>query len=175
MWKLLGCLLLLPVTASAANMAPVEKTAGFCAANQETYCYEWALTPTDQIRFVAHGDEYTIEYSFYRVDTHGYRKLDGYRKLADVFPVLQDPEHPGRLFWGYPWDITDIRLTEVIDSPALLSTTNHGIKVSDEYGTPVSDEVRPAILFVGTATQTDSEVEPLNFAPVLLTDLGHEG
>jgi len=169
MWKFLAILLSFPGAVLASEMTPVEKAAGFCATNQETYCYEWALARIDGLRFVAHGDEDTIEYSLYDADS------GSYDKVVDVFPVLEDPTRPGHLFWGYPWDIADIRLGNVDGKPALLGTRKHGIKVSDEYGSPISDEVRTAILFVGRTTQPEALVEPLNFDPVLPLDLGHDG
>jgi hypothetical protein len=169
MWKSLACALLLPTFASAADMSRVPVGAGFCKGNDESFCFEWAVSSVQNLRFVAHGDEDGIEYRFYRAD-HG-----SYELVADVFPVLQDAAHPHTLFWAYPWDIADIKIVSLEGEPAILATRQHQLKVRDVFGMAVSDEVRQAVLFTGTTTQPEITVEMLPFKPLLLSRLGNDG
>ena len=156
-------------TTIGSEMAPVPKNSGYCKTSNETYCYEWALTRDHAVRFIARGDEDVIEYSFYRVAS------GQYERAGDVYPVLKDEGRPGQLFWAYPWDITDIALGPDESALMLLGTFEHTFTVSDEYGNTISNERRPAVLFVGKTTQPESILSPLHFWAMSLSCLKDGG
>ena len=165
MWKFLAVLTLLPVAAPAAEMSRIEKDAGYCAESSETYCFEWRINSLGDLYFIANGDEDSIEYAFYA------REESGYLKLLDILPVLEDPSRPGQLFWGYPWDIADIKLTPAGERVAFLGTFDHQLSTVDEDGARVRLSNRPAILFVGRTTQPEASVASLRIEPIAPSQL----
>ena len=165
MWNVIGGLLLSAST-SAAEMTRVERDAGYCAGNEETYCFEWIIPSLGNLRFIAHGDEDVIEYGFYQIG------VNGYCILSNVLPVLEDASRPGQLFWGYPWDIADIKLTHSGERAALLGTFNHQLTSTDDDGVSINLSGKRAVLFVGRTTQPEAPVAPLQFEAVAPSEMG---
>jgi hypothetical protein len=159
-------LLLMPLAAHAAGMTPTQKGTGYCQKNTESYCYEWTFSSDPTIRFVSHGDEDVIAYSFYRVETGG-----GYALLVDVHAVLNDETRPNKFFWAYPWDIGDIALAPSRGEPVVLATYKHELMVADVDGETISSDRLPAVLFLGRSTQPSATGPHLQFKGIPLSRL----
>ena len=152
--------------ANAAGMTAVADGTGNCRSLAETYCYEWALDADRSVRFVARGDEDIIDYSLFGVGKSG-----RYERLTGVHPVLKDRDHPGLLFWAYPWDISDIAIAPGEHQPVLLATLDHPILVRNAEGDVISNARLPAVLFLGRSTQPRAKVALIEFSPTPVRDL----
>lgn len=151
-----------------AGMTPVPLAESRCSqyAYVPSICHEWALP--SGIRFVAQGDEDGIEYAFYR-------PTDGlYEAFVRVYPVLQDASRPDTLFWGYPWDITDIARPDDPERGDLLASFDHDILDDGVAESPAWQRRVPAVLFVGRTTQPQVTVAPLAFRPGTVPGLRSE-
>jgi hypothetical protein len=165
MLKFLCILLVLPFGANAVEMTPVGKATGYCASNQESYCFEWSFASDEGLRFVANGDEDDIDYAFYRVGA------GKYRKLADVSPLLEDASMPGQLFWGYPWDITGIKVDSAGRAPSLMATRSFAhAEIDLSTGQPLPTQVMPAVLFVGRTTRPETKRDPIPLETVPIAE-----
>jgi hypothetical protein len=151
----------LPVLAwplcGAANMVPVPKQDAHCG-NTDAYCHEWKFEADPTLRFVATGYEDGGGFYFCR------RGSDGdYKLLFAVYPAMLDAEHPGKLLWGYAWDITDI--VDASKGRPLRLRVAFGEQPNEEDAwIPATQRAVPYVLFRGHSTQPNVVVtERLRF------------
>lgn len=158
-------LLLLAPSAYATGMTAVPITQGYCEGRLDpaSLCYEWALTADPSIRFVAIGYKGSIEYSFHRLSPH-----DTYEQVIRVYPVIRDGSRTGALFWGYPWDITDIAVPEKKDQGQFLASFEHAVTGDDDVQSAAWQKRVPVVLFSGQTTQRPMTVAPIDFTPTTL-------
>ena len=162
-WLLLTMLFSLPTY--SAGMATVPKSDGFCGQipDDTAICYEWRLVSDPDTHFIAYGYEDGIEYTFQR------RSPDGtYHTIVMVHPVIRDSSHPDTLFWGYPWDITDVALPSKKSGKDLLVSFDHDIVDDGEVYPPQWQKQVPAVLFIGHSTQPQMTVLVRKFVPLTL-------
>lgn len=161
-------LLLLAQPAYSSGMSAVSEDEGFCGRSEDksAMCYEWALSASPSIRFIAYGYEDGIEYGFYNLQSD-----DRYEHILRVHPVVRDSSRSDALFWGYPWDIQDIVLSGDEGDKDVLATFDHAIVDDGEVYSPAWQKQIPAVLFVGRTTQPEMVVTPLKFQPSALYDL----
>lgn len=150
----------------APNMVKVAKAQGFCAQRDEGICQEWRFARAPLLRLVADGDEDGMDYAFYQRDAAG-----EYHYIVRIYPALRDAARPGRLFWGYTWDIADI----------VVEPGNGQLQVQGSFAHEIEDEGPienqpwqrrvPVVLFEGTTTQPDITVRAHEFHPITLPAL----
>ena len=162
-WPIITLLIALP--AHSAGMTPLSKDDGFCSQlpDDSAICYEWRLTSAPDVHFIAYGYEDGIEYTFSR-------RLPGgkYDTIVMVHPVIRDELYADQLFWGYPWDITDVVLPEDGSRKKLLVNFDHDIVDDGEVYPPAWQKQVPAVLFIGHTTQPGMRVSALTFRPSTL-------
>jgi hypothetical protein len=166
---LVGLLICQPVV--AAEMTPVLAADGYCgnATDPGAICYEWKLTMDPAVRFIAHGFEDGIEYGFHRRSLN-----DEYKHIVRVVPVLKDGSRSGKLFWGYPWDIVDLALTDAGRPDQILAAFEHGLEQDGEVHSPAWQRRLPAVLFHGRTSQPEATVAPIRFKPSTVEELRSE-
>jgi len=76
-------------------------------------------------------------------------------------PTILDPSKHKEFFWGYYWDITDLKLKKAHNSIKLLCSINHKIYRYGEITVPNSQVQLPVVCFSGKSTQPDTEVEEI--------------
>ena len=149
----------------AAEMILVAERDSMCKT-VEGYCYEWQLVRDKTLRFVANGYEDGGDWSFYR------RSKDGtYTHLFSVYPAMRDTRHPGYLFWGYAWDIGDIALPEKSGTIRLLVNFDHHYQYDGNWAPEKWQLSVPYVLFKGTTTQPEMEVEAQTFRPMSIEEI----
>ena len=149
----------------ASGMLTVAKEDGICRT-MEGYCYEWRLAHDESLRFVASGYEDGGDWSFFR------RGDDGkYTRLFSVYPAMRDARRPGLLFWGYAWDITDIALSEEPGPLRLLVNFDHSYQYDGNWQPEPWQNSVPYVLFTGSATQPDMQVEAQSFRPMSVDEV----
>jgi hypothetical protein len=153
-----SCLLLsVCAAAQAGGMKPVPEKERSCH-EIATFCYEWILIDSPDVRFMAYGDEDGIDYSFYRKGKRGH-----YRRLIRIYPVIRDDSRGGDYFWGYPWDISDIA-----EAPngTLQVAFDHNILDEGESRNDAWQKKIPAVLFIGRTTQPDMTKSKFDYRPM---------
>ena len=145
-------------------MVSIPRDQGFCRTDRSHYCYEWQLQSDSRQRLVGRGDEDGIEYSLRALDARG-----RYGQPMRFHPVIQDAEHPGQLFWGYPCDSRDIALAG--DGQSLLASFTHTLVDESNVDTLRGQQRIPAVLFSGHTTQPDMSVPATTFEPTRLAAL----
>jgi hypothetical protein len=141
-------ILLLGSPSWAASLVSVAKGASMCRTMAGS-CYEWRVTQDETLRFVAIVDEQGGDWSFFR------RSEDGrYTHLFNVYPAMRDTRRPDVLFWGYPWDISGIALSDGPETPHLMVSFDHDhFEYDGNWQRGDWQRSVPFVLFTGTATQ----------------------
>jgi hypothetical protein len=98
---------------------------------------------------VAEGYEDGIDYSFYKIN-----KTNSLKLLFRFNPILIDSSNKlKKYYWGYPWDINDIKANKDKDTLKLMSSLNPSIERDGVIDIPSWQKVLPAIFFIGKTTQ----------------------
>ncbi|MCV9926376.1 hypothetical protein OIU83_01835 [Flavobacterium sp. LS1R49] len=95
--------------------------------------------------FRASGEEDGIDYAFYDIKNN---KLE---PLLYFTPILIDESKPNNYFFGYPWDISGI----LISDNKLLSSTINSIERDGNILIPTNQKSLPVIFFNGKTTQPE--------------------
>ncbi|SUS05883.1 conserved exported hypothetical protein [uncultured Defluviicoccus sp.] len=166
--RLASLALLVSLPATGAGMVTVPRAEGYCGSvpDKSAVCFEWRMAFDPDVRFLAYGYEDGIDYWFSRKSGDG-----RYQTIVAVHPVLRDESRPGRVFWGYPWDITDVALPDSGSDDAMLVSFGHGIVAEGEADPPEGQKRVPAVLFVGRTTQPETTVEVEDFVPLSLHEV----
>jgi hypothetical protein len=159
----------LPAQAKKLNMFAVPEAQAHCAAElaDGAYCYEWKLVADPSLRIVSSGYEDGGSVIIYRRDARG-----RYRHLAEVLPALQDPRYPGQLFWGYSWDIEDIKVVTHGRRVRIMATFDHPELDRMLAGEVTAPETRALVLFVGKTTQPGMKLASVGFSEMPVDALG---
>ncbi|WP_374173569.1 hypothetical protein [Flavobacterium tructae] len=95
--------------------------------------------------FRCSGEEDGIDYAFYDIKN---KKLE---PLLYFTPILIDKERPNNYFHGYPWDISEI----VVSDHKLLSSVANNIEIDGNVLVPENQKFLPVIFFKGKTTQPE--------------------
>jgi len=122
------------------------------------YQYMWFINldddPIPEI-ITAFGYADGITYSIYK-QTFGNKKED--ELLLQFNPVI-DASDEGKYYWGYPWDLSDLKARRVGSHFEMLCSFDHKIE-GDEGGddNPPWQRQTPVIFFEGKTTQPEATV-----------------
>lgn len=153
-----------PLLAHAVEMLPIPAANAYCA-DWGGYCYEWEFIRDKSLRFIAHDYEDGGLWEFYRRNPKG-----KYQRLFAVHPAMIDPTRPGRIFWGYAWNIEDIVLAPGRTDLMLQTTFDHHYVHDGNVTPPRNQQAIPYVLFRGTVTQTEMTADAgLHFTPMSLS------
>jgi hypothetical protein len=124
----------------------------------EGFCYRWFINldadPEPEI-FKATGDEDGADYTF--EDQNLQTGLDTI--LLYINPVIIENN---KKYWGYPWDITNLKASTNGKIVKLFCSLNHKIERSgNEETDPEKQKQMPVIFFKGHSTEK-SEVDKIN-------------
>lgn len=149
-----------PAQARTPGMVALPASQAHCAkaTSDGAYCYEWRLVADPMVRIVSSGYEDGGSVVVYRRDARG-----RYRRLAEILPALRDARYPGRLFWGYSWDIEDIEVVVRDGSVRFMATFDHPALDRELALVESKPGTRALVLFVGKTTQPDMKLEPAHF------------
>jgi len=104
--------------------------------------------------YSASGYEDGIDYAFYNLNLS-----NGKEELIFYFnPVL---EENGQLYWGYPWDVKDIKLMKKDSVLKVYASIDHDILRDGNITIPENQSLFPAIFFTGHSTQPEMKVEEI--------------
>ena len=156
-------LLLVAGTASADSLTFVEDAVNPCAEYGCMY-YEWRVDGMPDIRYIVSGYEDGIDYSFYRMNDDGERKL-----LLRVNPIVVD--ETGKYWWGYPWATTGMVLTKTGGQVLLNATTNHDIIRDGNTLIPEWQRKLPALLLTGKKGKWNIEQKAFRYEAMSLEEL----
>jgi len=132
-------------------MVPIPKEESYCGKS-DAYCYEWQFDGDPSLRFVATGYEDGGGFYFCRRGKSG-----DYKLLFAVYPAMVDSQYPGKLFWGYAWDINDVVRSSKGNSFQLRAAFG-AQSTDDDAWIPHMQRAVPYVLFSGSATQPDMVV-----------------
>ena len=118
------------------------------------YYFAWKISNIDSLLIVAEGYEDGIDYSLYKIN-----KTNALKLLFRFNPILIDSSNKlKKYYWGYPWDINDIKANKDKDTLKLMSSVNHSIERDGVIDIPNWQKVLPAIFFTGKTTQPNISV-----------------
>lgn len=90
------------------------------------------------------------EYSIYKQDL----KAGKDTLLFDFNPVLVDYSRRNKMFWGYAWDVTNIKARYYRGEIQILASTSY--RFDDEEEPRDGFKLRPVVFFSGKTTQPES-------------------
>ena len=118
------------------------------------YYFAWKISDIDSFLIVADGYEDGIDYSIYKISNTNSLKL-----LFRFNPILIDSSNKlKKYYWGYPWDINDIKTSKDKDTLKFMCSINHSIERDGVIDIPSWQKVLPAIFFIGKTTQPNISV-----------------
>lgn len=95
------------------------------------------------------GDSDGINYAFYDQNLK-----DGIDNLIFFFnPIIIDTTQEKQIYWGYPWDIKDIKIKKESGTVKILNSIDHDIKRNGEIEQPSNQSILPVICFTGKSSQ----------------------
>jgi hypothetical protein len=101
--------------------------------------------------FSANGYEDGIDYAIHDQDLETQKEI----LVAYINPVIIEND---KLFWGYPWDISEIITKKDNETIFLKASLDHNIQRDGEITIPDPTKKFPAVFFYGHSTQPDVEV-----------------
>ncbi len=124
----------------------------------QDYYFAWKIKNIENILIVAEGYSDGIDYSFYNVID-----IDSIALIFRFNPVIIDTSNKSQdYYWGYPWDINDIKIKYNDGNFVVLSSTQHSIERDGEINIPKFQKILPAIFFTGKSTQPTIKVGKIN-------------
>lgn len=104
----------------------------------------------------AFGYEDGIAYSVFKQNFKNGKDI----LLFQFNPVLIDDSRENKNFWGYPWDLVDVKVNRKGNYYELLCSFNHNVEGDFEnVETPKWQRKIPVIFFDGKTTQPESMVD----------------
>lgn len=104
----------------------------------------------------AFGYEDGIAYSVFKQDFKSGKDV----LLFQFSPVLVDASRERKHFWGYPWDLIDVKAKRKGNYYELLCSFNHNVEGDfTNVKTPKWQRRIPVIFFNGKTTQPDSVID----------------
>jgi hypothetical protein len=147
----------------SAELLLLPESARYCA-KVDGYCYEWKFARDNSLRLVAQGFEDGGEWAIYRRSIRG-----KYRMLFSFYPAMIDARYPGKLLWGYAWDVQDVVLGTNGTGVVLQAEFDHEYEYDGNWEPPKWQPNVPFLLLRGTTTQPEmlvtEVVRPMPMTP----------
>ena len=129
------------------------------------YYFAWKISNIDSLLIVAEGFSDGIDYSLYKID-----KTNSLKLLFRFNPILIDSSSKlKKYYWGYPWDINDIKTDRNKDTLKLLCSISHSIGREGIMDIPKWQKILPAIFFIGKTTQPEITIDGIKHINYLTT------
>lgn len=118
--------------------------------------YKWYINIDDDNQkevIRAQGFEDGIDYVVYDI-------IEGKQKpLLYFYPALKDEQYKNQIFWGYPWDISELIINS--NNKILVSLSND-FDSDGNITKPKNQKELPFLFFKGKTTQPDFKLSKLN-------------